>query len=356
MRKKYIIMAGVITTAIIGSLLLIYYLLQPRFTAVHLGKASFHATNLMQDSASVALAAWDGCLYMQGEELAKTITGASKYGKALLRLTEDGSLDRVTSSDSRLGRLIGADDSDFYFWNRTSGAVSLFDINTKSQEVLCSAKGSLGQVFAMDDRTVYFPQGFGTSISYQAVRDSDSIETVSELPALASGVCLFRVQPSLQMGTTVERIRPDGTVSDIGLSYAKSRLLIPWEDDILIYSPGTGKMLSMIRSDGTVMTVFSVPAMETKSCFQLCGDYAYLSFLRYKGYDDYGIGLKRYENDELEGLYRIHLKTLTIEKCSNDIYDGLYNFDDTCLFACDENSNVFQLDLSGNIIQTVVKH
>ena len=77
----------------------------------------------------------------------------------------------------------------------------------------------------------------------------------------------------------------------------------------------------------------------------MVGDAVYLSVLRYEKYSE--IGMKRFENDTEEGTYRINLNDGTTVKVSNQIYDGLYCFDQVCLYACDENCNIYQLDLDG---------
>ena len=70
------------------------------------------------------------------------------------------------------------------------------------------------------------------------------------------------------------------------------------------------------------------------------------------------IGFKRSENDEMEGLYRINLLDGNIVKISDLFFDGLYIFDDTGIFACDEYCSIFKLGFDGEVIDTLleVKH
>ena len=79
----------------------------------------------------------------------------------------------------------------------------------------------------------------------------------------------------------------------------------------------------------------------------------YLSFKRYEKFGKGNILLQRYENDQIEGTYRISLDDLSVEKISDRIFSGMFHFDQTTIWACDELKNIYQLDLDGNIEQVI---
>lgn len=73
-------------------------------------------------------------------------------------------------------------------------------------------------------------------------------------------------------------------------------------------------------------------------------------------YEKYGIlGMTRFENDEIEGTFIINLKDLSVEKVSDKIYNGLYIFDDTGIYACDDKCNIVKLDFDGKMVGTLLR-
>ena len=152
--------------------------------------------------------------------------------------------------------------------------------------------------------------------------------------------------------------KKDGIFQVLSLGGAERRSLIPSDHGILIHNEGWKDILYIIKEDGTVTELFRVDCLESVTAVTVHGENVYLSLRRYQEYGPMEIGFLRSENDEMEGLYRISLLDGTVEKLSDTFYDGLYVFDDSGIFACDEFCSIYKLDFNGNVINTMmeVKH
>ena len=85
-------------------------------------------------------------------------------------------------------------------------------------------------------------------------------------------------------------------------------------------------------------------------------DTVYLSVKRYQNGGTYGAGgSESIPDDTVSGTYRISLSDCSSEKISDEIYSGLFIFDDSGIFACDENGRVYWLDFDGNVIGTLLE-
>ncbi len=150
----------------------------------------------------------------------------------------------------------------------------------------------------------------------------------------------------------------DGVLKEIPLDKtAQDRAIIPTEHGLLIHNirerSTSACFLYFIDTNYELHKLFSCEAMESTTAVTVWGDYAFFSILRYEGYQKDGILLRRFENDTVEGTYRINLDDYSTEKISDKMYDGLYNFDDNHLYACDRNCSIYQLDFDGNVVDTL---
>ena len=138
-----------------------------------------------------------------------------------------------------------------------------------------------------------------------------------------------------------------------GLSYGR-KLISPCKNGLLVHLYEEDDILYHIDEAGNVTKLFSIESTFIDSSFNVYGDYAYVSVIRYRGFGNSGIGLARYENDELEGTYRINLDTFEVEKISDGIYQALYIFDSTGIYAADYSENIYKLDFDGNVIDKLL--
>ena len=144
-------------------------------------------------------------------------------------------------------------------------------------------------------------------------------------------------------------------ILDLGLTQTRS--LFPSDHGLLVqnWEPhNTDCVLYYIDASGNLIPLYSMPQLTSQSAVAVYHDTVYLSFKRWDAYGD--IGMKRFENDTLEGTYKISLENYSATKISDAIYDGMYIFDDTGIFVCDENCNIYKLDFDGNVIDTLLEN
>lgn len=136
---------------------------------------------------------------------------------------------------------------------------------------------------------------------------------------------------------------------------ASFRALIPYRDGLLLINDGYGSLVHYIQEDGTILPLFpEFACMCSTSSVNFYDNYIFVSFKRWESYDESGIGLKSFEGDGLEGTYRIDIKDMSIEKISDNIYNGMFVFDDSGIYACNREGDIHQIDFNGNLIQTIV--
>lgn len=132
--------------------------------------------------------------------------------------------------------------------------------------------------------------------------------------------------------------------------------LYPMEDGLLIHFGNHGVPLCYISSDADVIPILTYECFSSSSSLNFCGGYAFFSCKRYEKWDDdWGYFLEPYENDQISGTYRIDLRDFSIEKISDTYYSGIFSFDDSYLFVCDQKEGVYQMDLEGNLTATLIE-
>jgi hypothetical protein len=132
--------------------------------------------------------------------------------------------------------------------------------------------------------------------------------------------------------------------------------MIPCENGLLIHNETNGDFLYFIEAEtGNAVELFAVDCIYALSAVNVHNGYAYLSFVRYTDWGPLNIGGKRDENDELNGTYRICLTDYSVEKLSDDIYNGLFIFDDTGIYACNEDGCIYKLDFDGQRVLTLLE-
>ena len=129
--------------------------------------------------------------------------------------------------------------------------------------------------------------------------------------------------------------------------------MIPAENGLLIHNARNNDALYFIDESGTIRCLFETDGCEVRSAITVVGSDVYFSLDRWE--EEYGFyQLRHFKNDTIPGTYRISLKDFSMKKISDEIYDGLYNFDDTCLYVCYER-NIYQIDLDGNVEKVLLR-
>ena len=121
----------------------------------------------------------------------------------------------------------------------------------------------------------------------------------------------------------------------------------------MVHNEGQDGLLYFIDEEsGAVRELFYVQCMASDSAVNTYGNYAFLSFTRWEKWGDFG--MLRFENDTLEGTYRIDICTGETVKISDRIYSGLYIFGDNAIYAVDRQNQIFLLDFDGNVQRKIL--
>lgn len=151
-------------------------------------------------------------------------------------------------------------------------------------------------------------------------------------------------------------INPDGTeeiITELYQHFSRT-VIIPCNNGLLVYDHSSCNLLYFIPDDtGELVELFTFEGIHTAGSMNVHGDWVYVSFNRYKEYKDV-IGYIPFENDTFEGTYRISLIDYSVEKLSDEVYYGMYIFDDTGIYACKE-SGIYKLDFDGNVLYTIME-
>lgn len=166
-------------------------------------------------------------------------------------------------------------------------------------------------------------------------------------PQLAPELFAFerKTYTTEKIGTNIEVVCYDETntqyVFDQEIPYGQ-KSLIPCKNGLLVHNEGRGDLLYYIDgASGEVTELFAVDCLVSISAVNVYQDYAYLSFSRYGAGE---IGIVGYKDDSAKGTYRINLNNYSVEKMSDEVYRGLFVFDDSGIFACDIKGDVYRLD------------
>jgi hypothetical protein len=206
-------------------------------------------------------------------------------------------------------------------------------------------------MYFADDGSVYvplFPEA-GEAVQYVHVLGEDMLGIEHLTEGYLLGDSIYFVTQDFS-DVQVERIIQtdlDGSIiqEKLPLASAHNRCIIPYDDGLLIHNGQLNSLLYRIDKGGVVTELFSIPCLSSRSAVNIHGTDAYISVLRYEKYGE--MGMQRYENDSLEGTYRISLMDGSVEKINNLCFDGIYNFDDTCFYCCDKDGNIYRMKFNG---------
>ncbi len=314
-----------------------------------------HPANNRQHEASV----WLGCDAEKLNFLIRSVNSRlnqTDYHLWLSEVENTGIKKLYSLKKDRPISIVGSSNGFLYYWENGGlygeDVLYCYSINNKTESILYSGSrhGHKTTYFA-NDGSVYIPLEVENKKVPQFLHIlGDELLSVTSLKeSYKLGDRTYAVVS--EYGDAVERIictTMDGTQEELQLGHAYTRAVIPCNDGLLIHNEGCTDLLYWIDADGNLNNLFSVPCMSSISAVNVCGTDVYISFMRFEKFGDYG--RLRYKNDTLEGTYRINLTSYTTEKINDQIFNGIYNFDDTCLYCCDEEGNIFKMSLDGELV------
>ena len=309
--------------------------------------------NFKQHTAYVELMANDGKLYFYRYPSNEFLM-CDKYTQWLC-VFENGTVRKIREFDIVPFFMLDG----FYYYQEydpdiesTRSTIYCFDVKTESESRLFSTDSVSSKYSFSSDGTVYFLEDDNFSM-YREVRGDKigKINKMREEYTLKSGT--YYVEGSVRGEQDVVVYNQSGEKKVLDIPYGK-KSLIPCNNGLLVHNEGQGDLLYLIEGDsGKLTELFTCECMVSESAVNVYQDQAFLSFKRYEKHGEFG--MLRFENDTLEGTYCIDLGSGQCEKISDKIYNGLYIFDDTGIYACDENSNIYKLDYDANVIDTLVE-
>lgn len=318
----------------------------------------FRHGNYRQGTASVWLGTYNGKLYYYGG--GKDGIDKTKFDDSLC-VFEEGTLVELIPLSSRGNKtvtVIGIVNHYFYYLRSTNSNYKeqkLYCLDLETNKVSLLYSGHLfinNSMYFTDDGSVYIPlfPEEGKTSQYVHIFGGDvlGIEELADGYPLGDSIYfLVREYSDAQVERLIQTDSSGNIIQEeIPFEPAYGRTVIPYDDGVLVHNEQLGSLLYQINENGEVIELFSLPCLSSQSAVNIHGTDAYISVLRYEKYGEKG--MLRYENDSLEGTYRISLIDGSSVKINNLCFDGIYNFDDTCFYCCDKAGNIYRMEFDGS--------
>ena len=309
--------------------------------------------NNAQNGSTVWLGAWSGRLFV-----APTYRGLTHKETGLLFSLSGGTVSKAARLfEDGSAEYLGCAGSFLYYWHYSTGhgEVILCCCNLDSGQVteLYSAHfaGGRDAVFA-EDGSVFIPLALdaGQEERFLHVYEDEILETVPFEKSYLLGDRRYSVHAASAPGERILCTASDGSVDELDLAPGDHRRILPADSGLLIHNEGRQVLLYFIDRDGRCSELFSVPCSLSDSAVTVYHDTVYISVRRYAEGSSSGKGFVGYEDDTLSGTYRINLADQSAERISDQIYTGMYIFDDSGIYACDKDFVIYKLDFSGNVL------
>jgi hypothetical protein len=268
---------------------------------------------------------------------------------------QDGAFQKVCNID---GYCIGFSDGIFYYESSAQGKDYTYNINQYSlenathTELLQRGITIESDHYFTGDGILHVAVDKFCSV-YKEIHKGVVVGEHSQPESYTVGSDLY----SLTGGDTRESIltRKDSLGQEMsykGIIPYGMKYVVPCEYGLLVHNENSGgDLLYLVKAgSGDVVALFNTECIYSQSAFNFYGDYAYFSLIRYTQWGPLGLGGLRDEQDQVNGTYRINLKNYSVEKISDAVYNGLFIFDDTGIFACNDDYRVFKLDWNGSVL------
>lgn len=148
----------------------------------------------------------------------------------------------------------------------------------------------------------------------------------------------------------------ESSVDDV--STREYMAIFPVPEGIIIF--GTSNItpqpiaLYYINSSGETDVIFSCSDTSVAS-FSINERYAFISLRRYRYNPISLVRWQRYEDDDISGTFRISLEDFSVTKISEQVYEGMYIFDNEGVYACDEETNIWYFNNDGSGLTSIIK-
>ena len=361
-----LIVFGTLVLLITAGAIWIYTSLHTTYTAIQepvmVQEIGEHPANQCQRWSSVWMGVYDGKLYFCPRNPGRA---AIKLDGYVCTFADDGA-QKICYLETEYPRYFMYLDNRLYYGY---GGLNMCDLQTgEVRTELADRMGAL--LYTAADGSAYFLHSWDNyapvELSAQMcvhIRDGVVVEDGVSLPEECGyrlGDNTYFVLPNNGWNAdggfhAVFTLQEDGSLELIEELHKSNwtTTMIPVENGLLIHNAESKGALYYIDETGAIRCLFGTEGFAVKSAVTVVGSDVYFSLDRWE--EEYGFyQLRHFENDTIPGTYRISLKDFSTEKISDEIYDGLYNFDDTCLYACYKRS-IYRLDLDGNVQKVLLK-
>ncbi len=226
-------------------------------------------------------------------------------------------------------------------------------------DYFCYHPAITGCIFAQDG-TIYFPDATDVEFNeyytnYYSIKDSEFSQPEAMVETYVSDMGTYTIRKGEQFGDVYFQAK--GSEEQVKLDIpGGNKFFIPVEQGVLVYCYNNvhTTLLYLIRNDtGEIVKLFhNDEKYVARQAINVYGEYVYLSVDLSAG-DVLGTVDP---DDPMQGTFRISLQDYSIEEIARKPYCGLYIFDDTGIYVCDEKCNVTKLDFDGNVIDEIVKY
>ena len=316
-----------------------------------------------QNQAHLWLGNWEGRVYVYPVYHSRAFGSAAHY---LSRL-EPGKLNKISKltvageTDSDVTTIAAQMGNELYYFSTADHMSSLHMMNmdTGKTETVWNGQQQISRNDMFINNDLLWLRLFDQGIQgdYLLVTRGEAQVVKNELRAVSLGEKDYSLDYEMGQAPKVLIRQGDGGWQDTGLKCGSKCELISTQFGLIVhcngYSQDGKQYLYLIQPTGEAVELLTFPCLYSVSAINIFEDKLYYSIQRYEKYGE--IGMTRYEDDEVEGTYIINLTDLSAEKISDMIFDGLYIFDDSGIYACDEHCNVYKLDFDGNVIDTLIE-
>ena len=304
-------------------------------------------SNAFQEQSNIIMGTSNSKLYFCINEIENEFDRTTYY--KYLSVFDKGNVAKLKKADWFLGIHNG-----FLYYLTSQRAeekqLMCYELDTGNEAHIITVKGNAETKYFFKDGILYVPVDYDCADYYQ-IKDGSLHGTEPAKEIYYLNETGYYIDDYKLVTTQLDA--NENRIDDISIGLKSA--LIPCDYGLLVHnSMGKGNILYLIREDtGEIAELLTVPCAGSRSAVAIYRDQVYVSFMRYERAGDFG--LEPYESDSMSGTFSISLVDNTVEKISDVFYSGLYIFDDTGIYACDDQCNIYKLDYGGNIIMTLMK-
>ena len=278
--------------------------------------------------------------------------------KAIYRLENDKFLPVSTDDDELFINYlpIGTSGNWFYFWRQDkqdplSGESELCCFSFSEMKVFETKvfvqKGERSTTFFSPDGSLYISIS-GPDDRFFVLRNGSSEEIKSVQDVYSLGEKQYELRHCFGEPSQLFEVFL-GTETSIELPWAGERYLLPVEDGLILGNLGGEHLLYLISPSGEIKELFSIPCMSSETAITVYGDYVFLSVERWE--TNGSLGMLHFENDQLQGSYRINWKTGETIRFTDDLYKGLFILYEDYIIGSDEHGQIVLMDHEFQVLQ-----